>query len=190
MKILTMPSFGADMAVGTIVKWNVKPGDPVSRGDIIASIETMKGLIDMEVFDDGIIVTLLAAEGDELEIGRPIAELQLKNEEDSNNSSVQIVESDDADSVDVGSNTVVNQEGASNLPDSQNDVAKASRVLTDVEVKSVGSLNTQRPKISPAARSKAEQLGIDWRKLSEGTGPDGALLLDDINISDLSLIHI
>jgi pyruvate dehydrogenase E2 component (dihydrolipoamide acetyltransferase) len=184
MKILTMPSFGADMAVGTIVKWNVKPGDPVSRGDIIASIETMKGLIDMEVFDDGIIVTLLAAEGDELEIGRPIAELQLKNEEDSNNSSVQIVESDDADSVDVGSNTVVNQEGASNLPDSQNDVAKASRVLTDVEVKSVGSLNTQRPKISPAARSKAEQLGIDWRKLSEGTGPDGALLLDDINISD------
>ncbi|WP_297816428.1 biotin/lipoyl-containing protein [uncultured Paraglaciecola sp.] len=39
---------------------NVKPGDSVSKGDIIASIETMKGLIDMEVFDDGIIVTLLA----------------------------------------------------------------------------------------------------------------------------------
>lgn len=179
-----MPSFGADMAVGTIVKWNVKPGDPVSRGDIIASIETMKGLIDMEVFDDGIIVTLLAAEGEELEIGRPIAELQLKNEEDSNNSSEQIVESGDADSVDVGSNTAVKQEGAGNSSDSQNDVAKASRVLTDVEVKSGGSLNTQRPKISPAARSKAELLGIDWRQLSQGTGPDGAILLVDINIAD------
>ncbi|PKG99527.1 dihydrolipoamide acetyltransferase family protein [Paraglaciecola sp. MB-3u-78] len=184
MKILTMPSFGADMAVGTIVKWNVKPGDPVSRGDIIASIETMKGLIDMEVFDDGIIVTLLAAEGEELEIGRPIAELQLKNEEDSNNSSVQIVESGDAHSVDVGSNTAVNQEGASNSSDSQNDVTKESRVLTDVEVKSGDSINTRRPKISPAARNKAEQLGIDWRQLSQGTGPDGALLLDDINIAD------
>jgi pyruvate dehydrogenase E2 component (dihydrolipoamide acetyltransferase) len=185
MKILTMPSFGADMAVGTIVKWNVKPGDPVSRGDIIASIETMKGLIDMEVFDDGIIVSLLVSEGDELDVGRPIAELQLKNEEDSNNSSQQIVESVDAHSVDVrSSNTAVNQEGPGNSSDSQNDVAKASRVLTDVEVKNGDSIDTQRPKISPAARSKAEQLGINWRQLSKGTGPDGAILLVDINIAD------
>ena len=119
MKILTMPSFGADMAVGTIVKWNVKPGDSVSKGDIIASIETMKGLIDMEVFDDGIIVTLLAGEGDELEIGCPIAELQLKNEEDSNNNPEQIMESVVPHSLEVDSNRAVSQEIAGHSSDSQ-----------------------------------------------------------------------
>jgi len=185
MKILTMPSFGADMAVGTIVKWNVKPGDHVSKGDIIASIETMKGLIDMEVFDDGIIVTLLAGEGDELEIGHPIAELQLKHEEDSNNNSEHIVESVDPHSFEVGSNTAVSQEVAGHSSDSQDFVSKVSRVPTDAEEeKSSDSLNTLRPKISPAARSKAQQLGIDWRQLPQGTGPDGALLLGDINIAD------
>ncbi|MFT4746461.1 MAG: pyruvate dehydrogenase E2 component (dihydrolipoamide acetyltransferase) [Congregibacter sp.] len=184
MKILTMPSFGADMAVGTIVKWNVKPGDPVSRGDIIASIETMKGLIDMEVFDDGIIVTLLAGEGEELEIGRPIAELKLKNEEYSKNNPEQIIESVDPHKVEVGLNTAVSQEVASDLSDDQNVISKVGQMHTDVEDKSGASLDTRRPKISPAARSKAQQLGIDWRQLSQGTGPDGAILLVDINITD------
>jgi pyruvate dehydrogenase E2 component (dihydrolipoamide acetyltransferase) len=184
MKILTMPSFGADMAVGTIVKWNVKPGDPVSRGDIIASIETMKGLIDMEVFDDGVIVTLLAGEGDELEIGCPIAEIQLKNEEDSNNNPEQIMESVVPHSLEVDSNRAVSQEIAGHSSDSQHVEGKVNRVPTDVEEKSSYSLNTKRPKISPAARNKAEHLGIDWRQLPQGTGPDGAVLLDDINIAD------
>ena len=148
MKILTMPSFGADMAVGTIVKWNVKPGDSVSKGDIIASIETMKGLIDMEVFDDGIIVTLLAGEGDELEIGCPIAELQLKNEEDSNNNPEQIMESVVPHSLEVDSNRAVSQEIAGHSSDSQHVEGKVRRVPTDVEEKSSYSLNTKRPKIS------------------------------------------
>ncbi len=147
MKILTMPSFGADMAKGSIAQWNVKPGDHVSKGDIIASIETMKGLIDMEVFDDGTIVTLLAGEGDDLEIGHAIAELQLTNEKPSNNKPLQ---SPDDNAV------------------HQNEYRQ----------------NTQQPKISPAARIKAQQLGIDWRSLSQGTGPDGALLLNDINVDD------
>jgi pyruvate dehydrogenase E2 component (dihydrolipoamide acetyltransferase) len=186
MKILTMPSFGADMAVGTIVKWNVKPGDHVSKGDIIASIETMKGLIDMEVFNDGIITALLAGEGDELEIGCPIAELQLKNEEYSNNRPEKIEESVNSQSVEVQPKPkpAVSHEVASNSSVSQNISDEVSRVLTDEKVKSGDSLNTQRPKISPAARNKAEKLGIDWRQLTQGTGPDGAVLLDDINIAD------
>lgn len=184
MKILTMPSFGADMAVGTIVKWNVKPGDPVSRGDIIASIETMKGLIDMEVFDDGIIVRLLAGEGEELEIGRPIAELKLKKEEYLNNNPEQIVESVDPHKVEMGLDTTVSQEDASNLSDNRNVLNKVSKILTDVIDNNGASLNARRPRVSPAARSKAEHLGIDWRQLSQGTGPDGAVLLDDINIAD------
>ena len=49
-----MPSLGADMDAGVLVEWLVKPGDKVSRGDIVAVVETQKGAIDVEIFADGI----------------------------------------------------------------------------------------------------------------------------------------
>ncbi len=39
-----MPSLGADMESGTLVEWKLKVGDPVKRGDIIAVVETAKGV--------------------------------------------------------------------------------------------------------------------------------------------------
>ena len=50
-----MPSLGADMEAGTLVEWLVKPGDPVKRGDIVAVVETQKGAIEIEVFEDGTV---------------------------------------------------------------------------------------------------------------------------------------
>ena len=180
MKTLTMPSFGADMAMGTIVKWNVKQGDLVSKGDIIASIETMKGLIDMEVFDDGSISTLLVSEGDEVEVGVPIAELQLKNENYSNNKPELKLENVSLDSGELDTSIDVNKTPV----DDQILADKTILVTKDSQDQNVNRQNTQQPKISPAARSRAERLGIDWRLLSKGSGPDGAIVLDDINIPD------
>ena len=54
-----MPSLGADMEDGTLIEWKKKPGDVVKRGDIIAEVETQKGLIEIEVFDEGTIAELL-----------------------------------------------------------------------------------------------------------------------------------
>ncbi|HBY99325.1 MAG TPA: 2-oxo acid dehydrogenase subunit E2, partial [Chloroflexi bacterium] len=60
-----MPSLGADMVTGILVAWRVKPGDRVTRGDIIAEVETDKGLIDVEVFEDGVVDQLLVQPSDE-----------------------------------------------------------------------------------------------------------------------------
>lgn len=68
-----MPSLGADMETGTVARWLVQPGDPVHRGDIVASIETEKATIDAEVFEDGVIEALLVPEGDEVPVGTPLA---------------------------------------------------------------------------------------------------------------------
>ena len=54
-----MPSLGADMEAGTLVEWSVQPGDRVKRGDIIAAVETEKGIIEIEVFEDGVIDRLI-----------------------------------------------------------------------------------------------------------------------------------
>lgn len=69
----TMPSLGADMEAGTLVEWHVKPGDKVKRGDIIASVETQKGLIDIEVFNEGTIEKMLLKENEKVPVGTVMA---------------------------------------------------------------------------------------------------------------------
>jgi pyruvate dehydrogenase E2 component (dihydrolipoamide acetyltransferase) len=56
-----MPSLGADMESGFLREWRVKPGDKVRKGDIIAEVETQKGIIEIEVFDEGTIGELVIA---------------------------------------------------------------------------------------------------------------------------------
>ncbi|PPL14536.1 hypothetical protein UN63_15420, partial [Oceanisphaera arctica] len=80
IKTVKMPSFGSDMAKGMVAEWRVKPGDTVHRGDVIATIETMKGLIDLEVFDEGVVEALLAPVGQQRQVGEPIAHLRLAGE--------------------------------------------------------------------------------------------------------------
>ena len=55
MTQFVMPSLGADMEDGILVEQLVAAGDPVHRGDIIAAVETQKGAIEIEVFEDGFL---------------------------------------------------------------------------------------------------------------------------------------
>ena len=73
MGIFKMPSLGADMEAGTLVEWQKKPGDFVKRGDIIAVVETEKGAIEVEVFDDGPIAKFLVEPGTKVPVGTPLA---------------------------------------------------------------------------------------------------------------------
>jgi pyruvate dehydrogenase E2 component (dihydrolipoamide acetyltransferase) len=64
-----MPSLGADMESGFLREWRVKTGDAIKRGDIIAEVETQKGIIDIEVFDEGIVGELLIKVDDKVPVG-------------------------------------------------------------------------------------------------------------------------
>lgn len=75
-----MPSLGADMKKGILVEWKVKPGDRVKRGDIIAEVETEKGIIEIEVFIDGVVEKLIAGPGDEVPVGDVIALIRTETE--------------------------------------------------------------------------------------------------------------
>ena len=68
-----MPSLGADMEAGTLVKWLKRPGDTVRRGDIIAVVDTDKGAIEIEVFEDGAIDTLQIEVGQKVPVGTVLA---------------------------------------------------------------------------------------------------------------------
>ncbi|MCP4322797.1 MAG: 2-oxo acid dehydrogenase subunit E2 [Psychromonas sp.] len=71
-----MPSFGADMAKGTLVEWQIKKGDEIKRGSVIAVIETHKGAIDLDIFEDAIVEKLLVEEGQQVMVGTPIVTLR------------------------------------------------------------------------------------------------------------------
>ena len=70
-----MPSLGADMETGTLREWRKKVGDPVKRGDIIADVETQKGLIEIEVFDEGTVHELLLKEDEKVPVGTIMARI-------------------------------------------------------------------------------------------------------------------
>ncbi len=68
-----MPILGADMTAGTLVAWRKQPGDRVTRGDVIAEVETEKGLIDVEVFAAGVLERILVAPGATVPTGTVLA---------------------------------------------------------------------------------------------------------------------
>src|SRR6185437_4924469 len=75
MSDFRMPSLGADMEVGMLVEWLVKPGDTVKRGDVVAVVETQKGAIEIEIFNDGVVSELVVPIGDRVPVGTVLARL-------------------------------------------------------------------------------------------------------------------
>src|SRR5512136_2587579 len=70
-----MPSLGADMEAGTLVEWLVKPGDTVKRGQVVAVVETDKGAIEVEIWEDGVVEELRAQPGAVVPVGTVMATL-------------------------------------------------------------------------------------------------------------------
>ena len=73
---ILMPALSPTMEEGTLAKWNVKEGDTVAAGDVIAEIETDKATMEFEAVDEGTIGKILIDEGTEgVKVNTPIAVL-------------------------------------------------------------------------------------------------------------------
>jgi pyruvate dehydrogenase E2 component (dihydrolipoamide acetyltransferase) len=68
-----MPILGADMEAGTLVAWRKRPGDRVQRGEIVAEVETEKGLIEVEIFVTGVLERILVEPGRTVPVGTVLA---------------------------------------------------------------------------------------------------------------------
>jgi pyruvate dehydrogenase E2 component (dihydrolipoamide acetyltransferase) len=68
-----MPILGADMQAGTLVAWHRQPGDRVARGDVVAEVETEKGLIEVQIFVTGVIERLVVQPGQTVPVGTVLA---------------------------------------------------------------------------------------------------------------------
>ncbi|MCC8194423.1 MAG: hypothetical protein LIP28_07245, partial [Deltaproteobacteria bacterium] len=65
---ITMPQLGLTMTEGTIGSWAVKEGDTVAVGDALVAIETDKLSSTVESETAGVVLAILAKEGDEVPV--------------------------------------------------------------------------------------------------------------------------
>ncbi|HLP68972.1 MAG TPA: biotin/lipoyl-containing protein, partial [Rhizobium sp.] len=153
-----MPSLGADMEAGTLVEWLVKPGAAVRHGDVIAVVETQKGAIEIEVFEDGIFETSLAAIGDRLPVGAPMAVIARPG---------GVALEAPAPPVSV---TAVETTATAVPPPPIPQAVPVVPAEPEVAVRIL---------VTPAARRLAEQSGVALAEL-HGSGPRGEIVLADV----------
>jgi pyruvate dehydrogenase E2 component (dihydrolipoamide acetyltransferase) len=72
-EVIRMPKMSDTMEEGVIANWNVKVGDKVSSGDILAEVETDKATMDMESYEDGTILYIGVAKGEAVPINAIMA---------------------------------------------------------------------------------------------------------------------
>ncbi len=77
MTDILMPALSPTMEEGKLAKWNIKPGDTVEAGQVIAEIETDKATMEVEAVDEGVVDAILVPEGAEgVKVNTPIARLK------------------------------------------------------------------------------------------------------------------
>ena len=90
MSEFRMPSLGSDMKSGTLYEWKIRPGDIVKRGDVVAVVETDKGAIDMEIWEDGKVQDLIVQTGENVPVGTVLAKIESTEQTNQRNKDVEI----------------------------------------------------------------------------------------------------
>jgi len=71
-----LPDVGEGLTEAEIVQWRVKVGDTVAINDVLVEIETAKSLVELPSPFAGVIVALLAAEGETVPVGTAIIQVE------------------------------------------------------------------------------------------------------------------
>lgn len=150
-----MPSLGADMEAGTLVEWLKHPGDAIKRGDIIAVVDTQKGAIEIEVFEDGILDQTIVTPGEKVPVGTVLALIRGTGPEP------------------------VGRPPAAPMP-SAPPVAPTAAAEPPSPAPAAVREQSGRVRVSPMARKLAADLGVDLTNIT-GTGSQGAITREDVD---------
>jgi pyruvate dehydrogenase E2 component (dihydrolipoamide acetyltransferase) len=155
---ITMPSMGADMTEGTIVKWLKQEDEKIEKGDKLAEIETDKTVVEMEAYGAGYLRKIVIPEGEKVPVGTVIGFMGEMDDE-----IPEIKENP------VGQTETV-QESSPQPSSLENNSSNSKPTIPD---------SSGRVKASPIARKLAEELGVNLGSLS-GSGPGGRITKEDV----------
>ncbi len=163
-QIVSMPKLGFDMAEGTLVRWVVNEGENITKGSVLAEIETDKATVEVESSYSGVLLKQLIQQGAVVPVGEPIAAIGAPGE-----------------TVDVqalAAKPAQHEKPAGAEPPGvaaplQPEPAVAKAVSQEPPAPGGGAI------ASPIARAMASERGIDLRRV-RGTGPGGRITKKDI----------
>jgi pyruvate dehydrogenase E2 component (dihydrolipoamide acetyltransferase) len=175
---IEMPKLSDTMEEGVIAKWNVKEGDKVNSGDVIAEVETDKATMEVEVFDSGTVLKILVSEGDAVPLGGTMAIIGEEGEDISD-----LLDGEET-SADGEEKAEVKEEKSSDKSEKEEKKDDSfDPILEDVNGKEsepeADTSNDARIKASPLAKKMAEEKGIDLKSV-KGSGPEGRIVKHDI----------
>ena len=146
-----MPNLGHTMEEGTVSQWLKAVGDVVSKGEVIAVVETDKASFDIESPADGTLIAIQAEAGSVVPVGDAIGLVGTAGE------TFEEVSAPVAPLSPAGEQSMVRVAPVVAAPNSR----------------------STRAKISPAARALAEELGVELAGVV-GTGDDDMITRDDV----------
>ena len=156
---IVMPQMGYDMHEGKVVRWLKKEGEEVTRGEVIAEIETDKATVEYEAYTGGVMAKIVAEEGIAIPVGGLIAVMTAPGE---------------AIPEDILTDAAIALAADSPAP-----AAAAVQALEGPISAAVAPADTAEVRASPLARRLAKERGFDLATIT-GTGPGGRITEADI----------
>ncbi|WP_016936746.1 dihydrolipoamide acetyltransferase family protein [Bacillus siamensis] len=147
---VVMPKLGMAMKKGEVSVWNKKVGDPVEKGESIASINSEKIEMDIEAPESGTLLHIKVKEGEGVPPGTAICY--------------------------IGENGEEVREKETPAPENE---GKPQAEPENKPAPKAGQKRKHRVKISPVARKMAEKAGLKVDTLN-GTGPGGRIVKADV----------
>lgn len=162
VQAIRMPMMGNTMEIGLLAEWQVEKGDHVEKDDVIAIVESEKATAEVTAKQDGILERIDVREGEEVPPGTVLGVVLGPDEE--------LNEAPDPRSR-IAPTT---DEGGDETEEPEGQDLETAREITEDE-----SESSKAVKAVPGARKFATEHGIDLEAI-EGSGPDGTVLLADI----------
>ena len=165
---ITMPQLSDTMTEGVVVSWEKNIGDRIERGTVVATVETDKAIMDVEVFREGYLSGPLAPVDSTVPVGEPMAYLV--------DSPDKVVDEQAAPTATRPATAGADKKAPP--PAKPGAAPAAARPAVSV----AGAVPAPRPRGRPAtpyARALAGQRGVDLNRVS-GSGPGGAIIGADV----------
>ena len=168
---IVMPQLSDTMTEGVVVTWEKQPGDAIKRGDIVATVETDKAIMDVEVFQEGFLSGPIADVGSVVEVGHPMA----------------FIVDDAAKANDTGVTISADHKVRDTHKVAPHAADKPAHIPTPKSTPAQIAASGNQPPVarvpgrpaSPYARKVAAQLGVNIAGLA-GSGPAGVIVAADV----------
>lgn len=170
--VITMPKMSDTMQEGTIATWLKKVGDTVKSGEIIAEVETDKATMELESYEDGVLLYIGVEAGNSVAVDGVIAVIGEKGADFQTLLKAQ--QSEGKESAPAETKEEPKEEAKSEKP-----TESAAPVTTAAASSQSTPANGERVKASPLAKKIAEEKGVDIRAVS-GSGEGGRIVKRDV----------